>query len=415
MNINTLNKMAWRNLWRNRRRTIITLSSIAFCTMLTVLFTGIQDATWMDIINTAAKLSGGHVTLQHPEYQEKPALSRTIHANDIMSKTLQNEPHVSQVMPRISGQTMLATAQDNFGASFLAYDPRLENKKTLSILDSLVEGQPFQSSHDRTIVLGSRLAKNLGVSLGKKVVYTMTGKNGEIVTGLARVAGILQTGSPSIDLGLCLLPIDTLREALGYQPDEATLLAVFLDDHRHSDQVVQSLQPKIGAQITILTWEKAQPDLASFIALKKGGMVFFELLILVLCAAGIFNTLFVSVMERIREFGVMLAIGCSPAHLFFLVVFESIWLALVGLFSAVFITTPIYLYLSRVGIDMSQMMGETKVDIAGVGMSMILHVGIYVNHAIAIACVVVLTTMLASLYPAWKAGLVSPVETIKIV
>ncbi len=411
-----LPKTAWRNIWRNRRRTLITLSSIALATMLAVLMTGMQDASWRDIIDVAARMGGGHVTLQHPDYLDKPSLSRTVTGGAHKTRLALEDANVRRVVSRIVGQTLLSTAHGSFGAGFIAFDPAVEDEDTLSILEAINQGKSFENADEGGILLGARLAANLGVTLGKKVVYTMTDRKGQIVTGLVRVSGIVKTGSPSVDLGLCLLPIDSIRAALGYGDDEATQVALFLDDNRESAPVARRMSTRFGDGTAALTWKESQPDLDSFIAMKKGGMVVFEALILVLCAAGIFNTLFVSVMERLREFGILIAVGFPPTRLFSLVMVESLWLGLVGLALGVALVAWPYHYLSRSGIDFSSLYGDQQsIDVAGVGMSMVMKIGIYPESAAAIALAVLTATLLAGLYPAWRAGRVEPVDSIKLV
>jgi len=322
---------------------------------------------------------------------------------------------VTRVAQRITGHTMLATAGESFGAGFFAIDPEVEDESTFSIIEGLPEGAMFETSHDGGIILGERLANNLGAKMGHRVVYTMTDVNGEIVSGLARLSGIVRTGAPSIDGGLCILPIDAVREVLGYAPDEATQIAVFIEDQRRSEEVAQSLQETVGENTAALAWYEINPELSSFIAIKVGGARFIEILIAILVAAGIFNTLFVNVMERLREFGIMLAIGFSPGRLFRLVMMESLWLAVVGLIAAAVVTLGPYLYLSHTGIDVSSMIAEDSMEIAGVAMSTTLKVGIFPESAAVIAFAAVIAILLSGVYPAWKAGHVEPVKTIKIV
>jgi ABC-type lipoprotein release transport system permease subunit len=168
--------------------------------------------------------------------------------------------------------------------------------------------------------------------------------------------------------------------------------------------------------VAALPWHETQPELASFIAVKVGGARFMEILIAVLVAAGIFNTLFVSVMERLREFGILMAIGFSPGKLFRLVMLESLWMAVVGLVAAVIVTAWPYYYLSTHGIDWSAMIGEAETaEIAGVGLSTTISVGIYPESALVIAVLAIIAICLSGIYPAWKAGHVKPVEVIKLV
>ncbi len=413
--------MAWRNLWRRRRRTVLTLVSIAFGGFLAVLFTSMQDRSFADFIDTAARLGGGHVTLQHPEYLDRPSLGRTVRDSGGLRAAALNLAGVERAVPRISGQIMLATARDSYGAFFIAYDPEVEDESTFSFVEGLIAGEPLAGPRDRGIVLGKRLAGNLGLELGDKVVYTLTDRQGGITTGMERLKGIVGTGAPSLDGGLCLLAIDTLRPVLGYDPDESTQVAVFLADSRKSAAVARSLKAELGAAsrsgvpVAALTWEETQAQLASFIAMKIGGGRVMEAIILVLVAAGIFNTLFVSVMERLREFGIMMAIGFSPGQLRRLVMWESGWLALLGLGLGAAVTAGPYAWLVRHGIDLTAMMGDTTTAVAGVGFEPMLRGRLSPENLAFIVAAIVLATLAAGLYPAWRAGRVVPVESIKLV
>lgn len=414
--------MAWRNLWRHTRRTVLTLSSIAFGGFLAIMFTALQDRSFADFIDTAARLGSGHVTLQHPDYLDTPRLTRTVQASPELRALVARDRAVARVVERISGQIMLATASDSFGAFFMAYDPELEDDSTLSFGQGLVAGEMYTTPQDRGIILGQKLAHNLGLTIGKKLVYTMLDKQGEIVSGMRRLSGVINTGAPSLDAGLCLLPINTVREVLGYTSDESTAVAVFLSDSRQSAAVAQRLNQAVDSGTrdsgpVALAWDEIQPELASFIAMKVGGARFMELIIALLVAAGIFNTLFVSVMERTREFGIMLAIGYAPGQLFGLVMWESLWLGLVGTVASAVITIGPYMYLVHTGIDMSAMLGGADsqlAEIAGVGFDPTLRVGIFPEHLLLIVLAILTATLTAGLYPAWRAGRVVPVESIKL-
>jgi ABC-type lipoprotein release transport system permease subunit len=410
-----LRSIAWRNLWRNRRRTVVTLSSIAFGVLLAGTLTGMADWRWTEVINLGARMGAGHVTLQHPEFLDLPSLGRTVRWSDVDRDALLANPGVARTVMRVSGQVMLATAGESLAASFVAFDPAVEDENTLSMLPNVVEGEMLPRATGRGIVLGERLAELLGTRLGRKVVYTVTDKNGEIVSELARVTGIVRTGAPSVDARLCLLPIGTIREVLGYAADEGTQIAVFLEDHRESYAMAARLGTTFDSRVAAVTWAELQPDLAGFIAIKVGGMIFMELLILLLIGAGIFNTLFMSVMERLREFGILMAIGFSPGRLFRLVMWESLWLGIVGIVVGVVVTAWPYWALATKGIDLSGLAGDANFEIAGGVMEPVLRVAIYPENALYIAAVILGATLLAGLYPAWRAGRVVPVESIKLV
>jgi ABC-type lipoprotein release transport system permease subunit len=415
MNGPRLSVMAWRNLWRNRRRTLITVCAIVFGVLLAIVFTGVSNASLDDAIDAAARLGSGHVTLQDPEYLDAPSTRRSIAGVAALERLALSTPGVTGVVHRVSGPLMLATAAQSQGAQFIAYDPRVESERTLPLLEAVPAADRLRDADGQGIVLGAALAENLGASVGRKVVYTLTDKHGEIVTGLARVSGILKTGTQGVDGNLCLLPIDAARAALGYGPDEATFVAAFLDDNRKSDAVAASLRARVPAGVAVLSWPAVQPDLAAFIGVKYGGLVVMEIVMLLLTGAGIFNTLLVSVMERLREFGILMAIGFSPGRLFLLVAWESFWLGLVGVVAGIAATALPYYLLATRGINLASMSGGRAVEIAGVGIKMTIQARIHPEAAVAIVVVILLSTLASGLYPAWRAGRVVPVESIKLV
>ena len=411
----TIAAVAWRNLWRNRRRTIITLSSIAFGILLSVLFTGLGDRTYGEMIDLAARMGGGHVTIQDKTYQDNPSLKKTVQNISEKMAAAKKIDGVVTAVPRIAGYTMLATARESLGAFFVGIDPAMEDKSTFFALKAIESGTIFKKDDKDAMLLGKKLAEQLDITLGSKVVYTLTDKNGEMVTGLGRVSGIIHTGSDAFDGGFCLLPIETVRKVLGYDKDEATQAAIFVKDKRDVDRIAGALQAELSGTDTAAPWYKTQPDLAGFISMKQSGAAFMEIIIMVLIAAGIFNTLFVSVMERMREFGIMTAVGFAPSQLFRMVMWESLWLSLVGLIVGAAVTAWPYRYLSTKGLDFSSMVGDRGTEVAGVVVEPIMRVGIFFEHGVIIAAAVVAATLLSGLYPAWRAGRVAPVESIKLV
>lgn len=407
--------MAWRNLGRNRRRTVLTLASIAFGVFLAIISMAAQDRNWQEMIDLGARMGGGHVTVQHPEYLDTPSLSRTVTGTGALIEAASGNPEVNRAVDRIAGQLMVSTARESYGAAFIAFDPAAEDATTLSYLEAVSEGGMFAADDATGMVLGAQLAQNLGAEIGDRVVYTATDRGGEIVAGLGRVTGLMRTGAPSIDVGLVLLPIAAARDVLGFAPDEATEVALFIDDHRESEALAARLQEQLGDEAAAIPWFEGRPDLYAFIAMKVGGGVVMVVIIALMVAAGIFNTVFVSVMERLREFGIMMAVGFSPAKLFRLVVYESVWLGVIGLAVAALVTIGPYLYLSRIGIDMGAYLGDAaSTEISGVAMATQLKFGIYPENTVRIVVLAFIAVVLAGIYPAWRAGRVEPVESIRL-
>lgn len=410
-----LTVMAWRNLWRRKRRTLITCFSIGFGVMLSVTFTGMGDYAYSNMINAGASMGMGHVTVEALGYNEKPALDkRLVDAKQIREKVLRMKG-VKDAMTRITGQAMFASANKTVGGLFVAIDPAQESQVNNLYIRSLVEGKLFPNAGGRGVVIGARMADKLKVRVGKKLVYTTTDVNGEIVSEIARVTGIFKTGVNEMDGALVLLPINSVRRTLNYGDNDATLVAILINDHRYAIDMRDQIKLLAGGeQREVLSWQETQPELVSLITMDKSGNYVSQILIGFLIAAGILNTILMAVLERTREFGVMMAVGMSPSTLFRLVIIESFWLAIVGLLIGVIITVPWYIYLHYVGLDFSGAIGNDY-SAAGVLIDPVMRIRLYGESILAILAGVFSLTMVAGLYPAWRAGHVPPVESLKTI
>ena len=410
-----LGSMAWRNLWRRKRRTLITAISIGFGVMLAVTFTGSGDYWYTNMINAGATMGLGHITIEPHGYNQTPSLDkRLLNAGEVRKHVL-TMPGVSNAIVRIMGQAMFASASKTIGGMFLAVDPSQESPDQNLLLRSMIQGQLFPGTDGRGIVVGSKTAKKLNLRIGKKLVYTTTDVSGEIVSEIARVTGIFETGVNEVDGALVLLPINSVRAILHYDDEDATLVAVTVNDQRYAESIRDKIAAAVGNPLReVLTWKQTQTELAGIITMDKSGNYITQVLIGLLIAAGILNTLLMSVLERTREFGVMMAVGMSPATLFKLVLVESFWLALIGLAVGIIIIAPWYAYLHYVGLDFSGAIGNDY-SAGGVLVDPIFRIRLYKESIIAILAGVFSLTLLSGIYPAWRAGRTPPVESLKAI
>lgn len=412
MNLNTL---AWRNLWRHKRRTLITASSIAFGVLLAVTFTGAGDYFYTRMIDAGANMGMGHITLAAPDYNRAPSSKKHLKQRHELTQNLMQVEGVTAITARIHGQAMFASARKSFGGAFIAIDPLVEDESTNLFIKAMVEGSALSSASGKGIVLGVDLARKLKLTIGKKVVYTTTDKHGDIVSAIARVTGLFETGALEIDSGMALLPLNTVQKVMDYQTDEVSVLAVKLKDQRHSDILRDKLQTtQAFKHVEVLNWQQTQPDLAGMIAVDKASNRISQLLIALLVAAGILNTMLMSVLERVREFGVMMAVGMSPKRLFILVMLESFWLAVIGLIIGIIVTTPWYLYMTQTGLDLSAAYGD-GFSFGGVLLDTTFKIRLFEESVIAILIGLFSLALVSGAYPAWRAGRVPPVESLKTI
>ena len=410
-----LNRLAWRNIWRRKRRTLITAFSIGFGVLLSVTFTGSGDYTYTNMIDMGASMGMGHVTVEPVGYHLKPTLDKRLTATNKLHKKIISLDGVSDATVRITGQAMFASARKSIGGAFIAVNPAFETGANNLLMRSIVEGELFSDKNGRGVVIGSKLAKKLHLKIGKKLVYTTTDAHGEIVSDIARVTGIFTTGIDMVDGVLALLPIGSVQKNLGYSADEATVIAVIIKDQRHAEAMADEIAALPEAEKgSVLTWKESQPDLAGVIAFDKAGNYISQFLVGLLIAVGILNTMLMSVLERTREFGVMMAVGMSPGVLFRLVMVESFWLAIVGLLLGIIITAPWYYFLYNTGIDFSGAFG-TDFSYGGVLVDPVFKARLFKESVMAILGGVFVLALLAGLYPAWRAGRMPPVDSLKTI
>ena len=407
-------KMAWRNLWRRRRRTIITALSIGFGVMLAVTFTGTGDYAYTNMINTSAIMGLGHISVEPIGYNQTPALDKKFAgAKQIRERVLTIEG-VNHAAVRIMGQAMMSSANKTIGGALLAIDPAQELLDKNLFIRSLIAGELFSGTANNGVIVGSKMADKLKIGLGKKLVYTTPDVRGEIVSEVARVAVIYTTGVDEVDGSLILLPIDRVRGILGYGDSDASLIAITVNDYRKTEKIRTTIMADIkNKDVEVLSWRQTQTEMASAIAMDRSSNYVSQVLVGLLIAAGILNTLLMSVLERTREFGIMLALGMSPWGLFRLVLTESFWLAIIGLAVGCLITLPWYLYLFHVGIDFTETLGENY-SAGGVLIDPVFKIRLFKESIIAILIGVFSLTLLSGIYPAWRAGRIPPVESLKI-
>jgi len=413
MSIMWMIKLAWRNLWRNKRRTLITISSICFGLVLAIVFIGLGDGTYGTMIDSAARLGSGHVTLENPGYRKSLLTRLTLQSIDEVVKRVEGMREIEGWAPRILGQAMLSTSYGSVGAAFMGVDPEREKETTLFI-DKIIEGTYLKDSEGRGALIGSKMAERLKVSIGNKMVITANNLHGEIAGELLKVVGIFKTGSEMIDGYVLQIPLNRARKLMGMNQREVTQLAIFLDNQRDTDGIIEKLEKRLSdfKEVAILSWREVMPELASYVDLDGSSNYIFQIIIFIIIAAGILNTILMSVLERQFEFGVLLSLGMSPLSLLFLVLTESILLGILGVTVGSALGLACNQYFTVKGLDMTLFTRE-DVDISGVVLDPILHSGLYPDHLIIIVVLVFLMTILVGIYPAIKAARSVPIEVLK--
>ena len=411
-------RLAWRNLWRHRKRTLITLSSIAIGFGLADLSIGIGDGSHNSLIRNAIKLGEGHLTIQPRGYIEAPANHKYLADGLALSKTLETLNLAGCIEPRISLQVLASTAYNSVGAALegisSASDPRVDMLKP-----QLLKGVWLKPGDARGVVIGAGMASKLKAKIGSKVVLMAGKKGGDSQAQLGRVRGIFKSQVPEMDDYLILSDIQLARHFLQGEGAEITKqpitrFAIFLDDpdtlYEWKDKVKSAVE---SDQVIAMDWQEMMPQLVQFIIIDDAGNYVFLLLILIMVIFGVLNTVLMSVLERTREFGLLRALGLSRRNLLTLVFCESFLMGLLAIVVGWIVGGGIHFWFSQHGIDFTAMMGEGGNVMMGTFMDPIVYTELSWDRVIQLTTIIFSATLASGVYPAIKAARVTPVEALR--
>ena len=405
--------MAWRNLWRNRRGTLVNLGGVAFGILMAATLNGLAANKFSYIVSQCARLGAGNVTIEPKGYLEAPGVALKLDALTPLRKRILAEPGVAAAYPRIQGAALFESSARSQGGYFVAVDSSLENgKDNLLLADTL--GGSLGGPDRNSALLGAVLAAKLKLKVGQTVVITVNDVRGSSASVALKVAGVFRTGVDEIDSAAAVLPLDRARSLLGYSADQGTLLALMLDDGVSADAWAERERSRLNLpKAEVLPWNETQPQVDGFLRLDRviRGLVLAVLSLLI--ALGIFHTALISVSDRRREFGVMLAIGLSPWALVRLVLTEALLLGLLGAAIGAAISVPWGCYLHTYGIDLSRYFPVDAFEINGIVYRPVLYAQFSALQSISLAAAAVGLVLSASALPAWLAGRVSPVSAMK--
>lgn len=412
MNFGLLFTLAARGLRRNRRRSLITIAGIAFGLGLMSLSNNIGYGSHQDMVKSAVGLMAGHIVVQHADYQDEPRAERVVANSGQIASSLAAAMPEATVLRRINLEGLLLSPLSSTAVGLRAVQPEAE-AMVIDLDDRIVEGEWLKAEDADAIILGQLLAERLSVGLGDKVVFMSQVGDRDVDSRLFRVRGMFRTGSPEIDGMVAIVNLEPAQELLP-ETDPATLVAVHLpDDRQTADQTVLARQLVPDPGLAVLAWQEAIPDIVAFVELDAAYSDAMWLVLGVIVALGVVNTVLMSVMERVREFGVMMAIGMKPRQLAAMVLMEGMVLGLIGAAIGLALGTLATWPLMHYGLDLSEMYGGESIEAGGVPLSLVLYPEIDTARLVVYPFIGVLFAVLASLYPAWKVTGLQPVQAIR--
>lgn len=407
-------KMALRNIWRNPVRTILTLSAIAFAAMILVFMFSFQLGSYETMINSSVKIHTGHIQIQAENYNEKKSIRYAVRSPAVIAEKLNKIDDIQAYTFRANGFSLVSSENRTRGILVTGIDP--EGEASVSTVDRLIKKGEYLDKNDRDkALIGNLLAKHLRVGINDELTVLGQGLDGSIAAGVVTIKGIFSSGLDEFDRRCIQIPLGYFNDMF-YMQDSVHEIVCTAESIYEVENIKQKIEKELAREngkkeVVVLDWKQLLPGLVQGIKLDFiSGMIFYVILVLVV-AFSILNTFLMAILERTKEFGVMLALGVKPARLLKLVLMESSFMTLLGVLIGLTAGCMLTLWFENHGINLE---GASEI-LKEYGMSGIVYPKLSVVSALSGPFGVLVITLCAALYPAFKVTKMSPVEAINTV
>lgn len=378
----------------------------------TVFFIAIGEGVYAQLIDQVVRMQAGHITMENPGYRDAPAVDLWIKAPESLRSQIERLPQVERTKLIIMGQGIARSGSGDVSATLMGIEPSVE-LDTSPLVRHIVAGRYLADDDGPWVVIGSGLAKRLRLEVGKKMVLTTNDAAGNLVDVLCRVRGIFETGSVEMDGYFIQAPIDFARRLFGLPEEGATQLGVVLRIPEAQESILREARLMVAEQdIAVLPWQEIVPEIASYIKLDKGSNLIFQAILVFLILFTIFNTILMSVLERQREFAVLLALGTKPVQLRLQILMESAYLGLIGCALGLLVGGLAAWAAQVWGIDLSSLL-EEGFTISGFAVSAKMHARVTTGLLLGTAGLVFGATLILSLIPMRRVTRLSIVDQLR--
>jgi len=401
-------RLAWRNLWRHKRRTWLTASAIAFASMLLVFMITLQLGAYDMMIDVSLRVFTGQMQVQREGYKDKPQMRATVPQAARLAADLRQATGLPAIAARAQGFALVSSAERSYGVPVIGVEPAHESQ--VSTLPRLIkEGRYLAAVNAQEAVLGAALARNLKIKVGDELTLLGSGKDGSVAATVLPVVGIFASGNPELDRHVVQLPLATFQDVFGMGEDGHAIV-VSGPNYESIPATKAAVRAQLGAHrgLVVLDWEELIPGLKQLIQtdMVQNWITYIALILIV--TLSIMNTFLMSVLERTREFGIMLALGASPLRIGTTVMLESVLLTLLGLAIGIAVGGGIAVYFYFEGFTFPGM----KEIYAQFGLPGEIHPKLSFTSFTLGPAVILVFTLLAALYPALRIRKLQPVEAI---
>lgn len=406
----TFIKIAWRNIVRNYRRSIITLLAIGVGISGVIFLVAFFDGMSSQMVDNSTRLFSGDIQIHTKGFYDDPTLSKRMRYQeaDNIKKIIQNSPYIESYTKRVESFGLLSTTEQSIGGLVIGINPARE--KSVTTLDkSVIEGRFLNSGDSHKIVLGSKVVEKLNLHLGDTVVILTQGADGSIGAAKFELTGIFRTGMDDMDAYAALIPIKDAQElfALG---EDITGFTIKLKDRNQVSDATAKLQSLSPFSMEILPWQKLLPTVVGTVKLMDMFDNFIMVIVFIVIGIGILNTISMSVVERTKEFGMMMALGTEGKQILQVILYESLMLGGLGFVLGLILGSLITGYFMLNGLDLSSVSEGIQVM---PGLTTMLYPTLEFSHILTLFLWVLVITFIASLFPAIRAMSLEPVVAIR--
>jgi len=404
-------RMAWRNIWRNRRRTWLTATAMIFSNVLLVFMISLQFGSYDMMIDNTLKLFSGHLQVQADGYQDNPKLRTSIPDVRSLTATLRAAMPATRIAPRAAGFALVSSEERSFGVEVVGVDPASEPGVS-TVPGMVTQGRYLRESDAGAIVIGAAMARNLKVGIGAELTLLGSGRDGSFAAGIAHVIGIFDSGSSDMDRAFAEVPLTWFQEIFAMR-GHGNSIAIAVDglDEVAAARAAAAAAIRDRGDLVVLDWNALHPGLRQAIQADLSSGWFMYGVLVILVGFSVLNTQLMSVLERTREFGVITALGVRPRRLASLVMQETALMALVGLGLGLFLGWLVTLYFHAHGFSYSGMeeLAE-RFNLPGK-----MYPSITPKTLILGPAVVFFFSLLAAVYPALRLFRLRPVDAMRTV
>lgn len=401
-----IQKIAWKNIWRNKLRSIILITSIALGIWAGLFMMSMTTGLNTQRIGNAINSGLGHIQIHHPEYTKEYNPKYFIKDTASLHQTLSQLPVIKSWSYHNNFTGMIASPTGGYGVALIGINP-LTEKNTTSIHTKIISGTYFTSDKKNQIVIGEKLARKLKVELNNKIVVTFQDTANNIISGAFRVTGIYKTASSSFDESIAFLNKKDLEKLAGTSSIVNEVI-VFLDDVTDVAPTKNKLSTSLP-MLQVRSWDDVSPELGYANELMSIALSVFILIIILAMAFGIINTMLMAVLERKRELGMLISVGMNKRKVFSMILNETLYISLIGGPIGIIGAWATINHFGKVGINLSSM--GKGLDSLGIGS--IIYTKLDSQMYLTITIVVVLTALLASIYPSLRALRMNAAEAVR--